>query len=713
MEEPGGGQAMADFRAELHAWLDAHADELAPRYAPPGTLDEQIAQMQRVKAILFDAGWMRYGWPERVGGLGGSPMCRTELGAALAARDITDPGLFSLIEVLAPVAHRLRAARARGRGRAPPALGRGDVVPGLLRAGHRERPRVAELPGRRRRRRPRVGGINGQKVWTSLAQYSDRCVLLTRTGTVESRHRGITAFFVDMDTPGITVAPIEMINGVQEFAEVFFDDVVVPADRILGEVNGGWARRDEHPPVRALVVLLAAHRVPLPAPRAARRGRRPTTTAAPRSSATRSCQLHALRARSRATQHRLAAARRSVRRPRSTRSWSRRRSTRRTTRSAGSCPAWSRSTTPWPASMWRGEYLYSRPRPSTAAPPRCSATSSPAACSTSGTKRDGRGRTRAARGRRSAPRSPTCGTDADAAARRARLARDVRGRAARRDRDRVRRARHDERAPPRCSTTSWCRHWAARRVPTSRCCSRSSVRGTRRAHRRRHVRAGLATPACRCPRPNCSSCAVGAQPESSTVAGVVRDARAVRGHRPRGRLPPCAGRTTVPDAVSRSTPCAWDAAVALGRRAVAHQIAGASRAMLALARDARDWSGCSSAGRSCRSRRYATGSPRRWSRSRRSTRRWAPRPTNRTRLTAALAEGDRGPHRAHGRRPLPAGARRHRLHDRPSVPPLPQAHDAARRPVRIGRRDRRRDRAPTARRRAGCRRSSSSERSTP
>src|SRR5205823_1084687 len=83
--------------------------------------------------------------------------------------------------------------------------------------------------------------INGQKVWTSLAQYSHRCVLLTRTGAADSRHRGITAFFVDMDTPGITVAPLEMINGVREFAEVFFDDVAVPADRMLGELNGGWA----------------------------------------------------------------------------------------------------------------------------------------------------------------------------------------------------------------------------------------------------------------------------------------------------------------------------------------------------------------------------------------------------------------------------------------------------------------------------------------
>jgi alkylation response protein AidB-like acyl-CoA dehydrogenase len=82
--------------------------------------------------------------------------------------------------------------------------------------------------------------VNGQKVWTSLAQFSERCVLLTRTGTTESRHRGITAFFVDMDTPGISVAPLEMMNGELEFAEVFFDDVEVPTERIFGGLNGGW-----------------------------------------------------------------------------------------------------------------------------------------------------------------------------------------------------------------------------------------------------------------------------------------------------------------------------------------------------------------------------------------------------------------------------------------------------------------------------------------
>lgn len=79
--------------------------------------------------------------------------------------------------------------------------------------------------------------INGQKVWTSLAQYSTRCVLLTRTAP---GHGGITAFFVDMNTPGITVRPLRTMHGVDEFAEVYFDDVVVPEDRMLGRPGDGW-----------------------------------------------------------------------------------------------------------------------------------------------------------------------------------------------------------------------------------------------------------------------------------------------------------------------------------------------------------------------------------------------------------------------------------------------------------------------------------------
>lgn len=305
---------MPEWRAELVSWLDEHHEELAPPHEPPWTLDERIAQMQRVKRILWDAGWMRYGWPERVGGLGGNPMMRTELGAALCARDLSDPGVFSLIEVLAPtvIDH------------APPELA-AEMVPRLLNGeeqwcqGFSEPGTGSDLAGLRCRAAPDGGDaeaasqwiVNGQKVWTSLAQYSQRCVLLTRTGPVEARHRAITAFFVDMDTPGITVRPIEMINGEREFTEVFFDDVVVPADRMLNGVNGGWAVAMSILPYERSscfwqrIAYLYRRLQRLVDVVAGRGGARDDRTAEAIGDAF--VALHVLRSRSRLTQHRLAA----------------------------------------------------------------------------------------------------------------------------------------------------------------------------------------------------------------------------------------------------------------------------------------------------------------------------------------------------------------------------------------------------------------------
>jgi alkylation response protein AidB-like acyl-CoA dehydrogenase len=298
---------ISEFRAELTAWLDTHLDELAPTFSPPGTLDDHVAQMQRVKAKLFEAGWMRWGWPERVGGLGGSPMLRTELGAALATRDLADPGLYSLVEVLAPTVTDF----------ASPELA-AEVVPRLLAGdevwcqGFSEPETGSDLASLSCRAVPdgpesaRSWVVNGQKVWTSLAQYADRCVLLARTGSSESRHRGITAFFVDMDSPGTTVAPIEMINEVPEFAEVFFDDVVVPADRVLGEVGGGWAVAMSILPYERSScfwqrIAYLHRRLQLLAEQTELTDRNAETVG------NAFVQLYAVRARSRATQHRLAA----------------------------------------------------------------------------------------------------------------------------------------------------------------------------------------------------------------------------------------------------------------------------------------------------------------------------------------------------------------------------------------------------------------------
>jgi alkylation response protein AidB-like acyl-CoA dehydrogenase len=82
--------------------------------------------------------------------------------------------------------------------------------------------------------------INGRKIWTSWARYATWCLLLARTGSAESRHRGLTAFIVDLRAPGVEVTPIEQANGTDELAEVSFDEVQVGADRIVGELNGGW-----------------------------------------------------------------------------------------------------------------------------------------------------------------------------------------------------------------------------------------------------------------------------------------------------------------------------------------------------------------------------------------------------------------------------------------------------------------------------------------
>jgi len=82
--------------------------------------------------------------------------------------------------------------------------------------------------------------VDGQKIWTSYAQVADFCILAARTGTQESRHKGVSLFLVPMDRPGIEVRPIESVLGPYHLNEVFFDDVAVHADEILGTENDGW-----------------------------------------------------------------------------------------------------------------------------------------------------------------------------------------------------------------------------------------------------------------------------------------------------------------------------------------------------------------------------------------------------------------------------------------------------------------------------------------
>ena len=104
--------------------------------------------------------------------------------------------------------------------------------------------------------------VNGQKVWTSWAKEADWCMLLARTDPEASKHKGISCLIVDMHSPGIEVRPIKQAWGPADFNEVFFDDVVVPVDNLIGPENRGWAvAQGTLAAERAVAILEAAERL--------------------------------------------------------------------------------------------------------------------------------------------------------------------------------------------------------------------------------------------------------------------------------------------------------------------------------------------------------------------------------------------------------------------------------------------------------------------
>jgi alkylation response protein AidB-like acyl-CoA dehydrogenase len=290
------------FRSALDSWLDENENSLKAPHTGAETLDDEMAHLSRVKRLTYEAGWMRWGWPERVGGLGGSPLLRAYLGEALTARDLVEPGIYSITEVLAPTMIDY----------APPELA-AVMVPRLLRGdetwcqGFSEPGTGSNLAALSCRAVRTADGwcVTGQKVWTSLAQYADRCILLTRTGGPDSAHKGITALFVDMDDPRIVIRPIVTMHGVAEFSEVFFDDVMVPLDRTLGEEGQGWAVAMDLLPYERSTALW--HRAAYLHRRLERLLEAAPPGALDPAAVGEAAQLlYALRARSRRTQHRLA-----------------------------------------------------------------------------------------------------------------------------------------------------------------------------------------------------------------------------------------------------------------------------------------------------------------------------------------------------------------------------------------------------------------------
>jgi alkylation response protein AidB-like acyl-CoA dehydrogenase len=225
---------VAEFRDGVRAWIDERGEELVPA-SEDGSVDAQLAHQRHVQRLLFDDGWMRWGWSERLGGFGGSPTLRAVLGEELTARALVHTTSWSMHEVLGPAVAEF--ARAEVIEAIFPRLLRGDE---FWCQGFSEPDAGSDLGSLRTTARRDNDGwvINGEKLWTSWAHHATRCVVLARTGG--SGSRGISAFLVDMDTAGVSASPLQTMADVDEFCSTSFVDVEVPADRLLGDVDGGW-----------------------------------------------------------------------------------------------------------------------------------------------------------------------------------------------------------------------------------------------------------------------------------------------------------------------------------------------------------------------------------------------------------------------------------------------------------------------------------------
>jgi alkylation response protein AidB-like acyl-CoA dehydrogenase len=229
---------LADFSEGLEKWLGTAPPALVAARAPCPTFPARVEGMSRLMRALFEAGWGAFGWPESLGGRGGTILHRAALWEALARHGVRGMALFEHVEVLMPTLCAL----------APQAF-MATALPAYLSGrehwsqGFSEPEAGSDLASLRTRARAVDGGwvVRGRKIWTSWSSYATWCLLLARTGNPEARHRGLTAFIVDLRAPGVAVNAIEQANGTDELAEVAFDDVFVPADRVVGAVDGGWA----------------------------------------------------------------------------------------------------------------------------------------------------------------------------------------------------------------------------------------------------------------------------------------------------------------------------------------------------------------------------------------------------------------------------------------------------------------------------------------
>ncbi len=223
------------FRQEVRDFLDK---ELPSDWigGPISFANVDQGTEMKWRKMLAEKGWNTIGWPKEYGGQGASPMTQLIFNEEWEYRGA--PGLDSFgLNLLGPtlMVHGTEEQKRAYLGD----IARGEVVwcQGFSEPGSGSD--LASLQTRAVEDGDEYV-INGQKIWSSYAQYADHMFLLARTDTSAVKHRGISFLLLDMDTPGITVRPIQEMSGESSFNEEFFDNVRIPKQNVLGEVNRGW-----------------------------------------------------------------------------------------------------------------------------------------------------------------------------------------------------------------------------------------------------------------------------------------------------------------------------------------------------------------------------------------------------------------------------------------------------------------------------------------
>jgi alkylation response protein AidB-like acyl-CoA dehydrogenase len=226
------------FRSELREWLEENlTDELVAARRPTGRDDAAFEMLRAWNATMADAGWAAVSWPPEYGGRGATVLEQLvyteETTRARAPMPLNVIGLNNIAPAIMQYGTESQKL---------------TLLPRMMRADDiwcqgMSEPEAGSDLAALRTRAVRDGDdfvVNGQKIWTSLGHRADWCQLYVRTDPDAPKHKGISCLIVDMTLPGIEVRPLVTLNGEADFAEVFFHDVRVPADALLGPLNAGW-----------------------------------------------------------------------------------------------------------------------------------------------------------------------------------------------------------------------------------------------------------------------------------------------------------------------------------------------------------------------------------------------------------------------------------------------------------------------------------------